>query len=275
MGATDYFEMPNSPTESYNAREGTMSATRIFKCAWEDRYTVRDYLFGYPAQQYEYYDDMWAVNCAIAPFTTPPIAESALNKKAVYKVAILTVQYETITGYPAEQGESNLTGAEFCSQNITLETQILNVTSGQLWWNEAKTSAVDDGESPEKLVPFKRYNITFHAVATIPAAFDSLAGTVNIAAYVTVKGKDDETTTSAAGTMLYHGYSMQRSLTGFGTAGWDITLSFTENINGWNYAWNPNTQAWSRVYDDAGDAIDLYTLADWTTIGLPPKKVYT
>ena len=275
MGATDYFEMPGSPTESYDHREGTLSATRIFKCAWEDRYAVRDRLFDAATQQYEYFDDLWAVSCKIDPFTTPPIAESALNKKAVYQAAILTVQYETITGFPAEQSEGNLTGAEFCSETIELETQLLNTTSGQLWWNTGKTSAVDDGQSPEKLVQFKKYSITFHRVTTIPTTFTSLAGTVNVAAFVTVHGIIDDITITTTGNYLYNGYSEQRVITGFGTAGWDVTLSFTEILNGqtsnaWNYFWNPNTQAWSRVYDDAGSAVSIYTAADWTPLGLPP-----
>ena len=84
MGATDYFEMPNSPTEDLDASTGQTTATRIFKCAWADRYLVRNYLFGYEARQYEYDTSLWAMGCSMVPFTTPPIAESALNKKAVY-----------------------------------------------------------------------------------------------------------------------------------------------------------------------------------------------
>ena len=288
MGATDYTEMPGYPTEELDITTGESTATRQFQCDWGDRYDVRDYLLSYDTGLYEYDTLLLPIKSSIVPFGDKNLAESALNKKSLYDKALITINYKATVGYPSNPaGENNITGAEFVSQSISIESQFLSVTSGTLYWDDTLTKAIDDGQAPEKLVQFKKFAITLHRVTYMPKELDTLIGTINIAAYEVVKflngagAVEEELYTKAIGNMLYEGYNISRSWTGLGIESSDVTLNFSEIMNGvaqdaWNYFWNPDTQAWSKIYKDVagtGTAVEIYTKASWTKLGLPPAYV--
>jgi len=288
MGATDYTELAGSPTEEVvldSNGNATATATRVFQCDWLDRYGVRDLLlYGAGTRLYEYDSNLWARKAAIDPIGDAGFtAESALNKRALYTKAQVTVQYESVTGYEADgSAEGNVTGAALCEQTVTIDTQFLNL-SGNLWWDAAKTKAVQEGQTPERQVKIKRYQVVLHGATTIPDAFTTLVGTTNVANYYMVEDVLNGGTKiggTRTGNYLYEGFTLARSITGFGTAGWDVTLNFAEILNGasvawngWNKYYNPNTDEWSFVYDKTGTAQYFYPAADWTNLALPPIRV--
>lgn len=282
MGATDYWEAPGSPTEELDIENSTSSATRVFYCDWDDRYDVRAYLLSYNTGKYEYDTILYPIKASIAPFGNRNEAESALNKKSVYEKAAITVNYKPLLGYSSNPlGAGNITGAEFVSQSIDIETQFLSVTSSGIYWNTGLTDAIDEGQAPAKLVIVKNYAITLHRVLTIPDDFDDLIGTVNTDTYNTVKRNGTDTKYAiAVGNLLYKGYSLSRSIGTLGVESCDVTLNFAQLMidenNAWNNAWNPKTQAWGRLYksDGAGSYTyaSIYPPADWTNLGLPPVE---
>ncbi len=280
MGATDWTELPGSPTEDFDATSGKYTATRMIQCDWADRYLVANsLLWGLGTKEYEYAAGLFATKCVIAPIGTAGFeAESALNHKSLYTKAQLTIQYESQEAYegnPADAG--NYTGADLISQTTSLEVQMLSVTSGKLYWDSDCTKLIQDGQVPSKRVPTKKHQITFHNITKLPAEFDSLAGTVNVAAYTIVTDKTRSVTPTKVGNYLYEGYSMDRTITEFGTAGWNLVISISECLNqhadNWNAFWNPDTHTWGPLYYAPGGSdhkAAIYTIADWTKLGLPP-----
>jgi len=274
MSATDYQEMPGSPSEKLDARTGKNIATRTLQCDWADRYDVRDYLLGYANRAYLYDDNLFAMSCDIDPFDTPPMPDVGETTK--YVKAILKIRYESVIGSPkdGEASAGNITGTDFCEESIEVDTQVISVPSGDLFWSRNPDRVIDDGQAPEKVFSIVNYNVTFHNVKVIPTTFYTLIGTVNIAAYNVDKTGPIST---EQGTLLYRGPSERRSVTTFGTAGWDVTLQFSKIMNGddkgWNFFWDPKEQEWSPIIDSEENPVVFYEEADWSDLGIPPDIV--
>lgn len=279
MGATDYWEMPGSPTESYDVDTGVTTATRVFSCAWLDRYAVRNYLLVGNAAVYEYDSALWVKRIDMVRYPdTPPVSEGAGNKRVTYEQCQLTANYASANARATDgtAAPGNVTGVALVEQTQTIETQVLSLPNGIFYWdnNTPPSSAVAESQSPEKMVSVKKYSNTYHNCSVLPATFDSLAGKVNIASYKLDPTNDSWT--KAIGNILYTGYTSTRSVTGLGTAGWDFTLNFEEIMNGqanngWNYYYNPNIQDWSRMYNASGTAQEFYPAADFSDLAIPPS----
>lgn len=268
MGATDYYEAPGSPVENLDAETGTLTATRIFHCAWLDRYLVRNHLFSYQGRSYEYDTSIWATTCEISPYSgLPPISESAFNKRVTYEEAELRVGYKNLAGNPKDgtAGAGNISGTDFCEETLSTDLQYLSVSNKQLFWGA--DDPLDDGDTPVKLIPFRNYEITFHNIKNIPASWDSLLGTINTATYTSVF----LSRTFAAHTLLFLGYKTSRASTTFGTAGWDATLSVAIHPNDWITYWNVDTADWANIYTEGEWVIPFYSyeLADWSDLAIP------
>jgi hypothetical protein len=271
-----YHEIPGSPTQSLDARTGQLTAERRFVCDWLDRFDLQDFLLGWAHREYEYYEGVYATGVSIAPYLdTPPEKESGDNNRVLYEKALVTVTYETMVGEPksGSTGGGNVTGCDFCEQSCDIETQFVSYPSGTLYWGDG--TALDDGQSPEKMFHIKNYQVVFHNAKTIPTSWDGLIGTVNIATYeMDIRGN---LTDIAIGNILFKGYSQRRSLNTFGTAGWDLTCSFAEIMNdissdAWNHFWNPDSCEWEPIYADPNETTQrvIYVEADWSDLGLPP-----
>jgi hypothetical protein len=268
--STDYYEVPGSPKEQGDMRARTMSATRSFKVGWEKRYEFILYMFTYANRLYVHNTYMMANSWSIAPFDEK-VEEAAGQKYSEYDYASIDIEYEAVIGEPKDGSVSsgNVTGTDFCEEQVDIETQILQTTSGVLYWNQyPPRKAIDEGQAPDKLFSIKTYSVTFHNCLYIPDSFDELSGTVNNQQY---EFKALEKTIIPE-KLRYDGYSKSRSITTFGTAGWDITLTFAQILNGvdktWNHFWNPDKQEWSRIYDKT-TPVNMYEPADWAPIGIP------
>ena len=267
----DYAELPGSPVETLDAKTGTLKATRSFVCDWLKRYDLRDYFFEYGQREYSYVANMFAVSCEMEPYlVTPSSREGAGTDRVLYDKAKLTVQYESLVAQTANPGDTgNVTGCDLYEEQLDTEIQYLMVPSGTLYWDSSQLEAIDEGQSPQKLVPYLNYNVTFHNATTIPSSFYTLVGTVNIANRV-----DLLTTVNLPGSLLYQGFSASRAMNYFGTAGWDISCKISrimnESSNGWNKFWNPDEQEWGTLYDDSGTSVKIYDEADWSDLGIPP-----
>ena len=290
--AVVYDEVGGSPSEEtnvdYEAGRITGSATRIFNCAWADRYDVRDaLLLGAATRTYEYDSNLIAKKASIKPVGNRATPNDALNHKVDYEKAEITVQYESLDAYEADSTSgTNYTGADLCEQEVTIDTQYLQLSSGKFYWNiSAPRKMLHEGQTPERLFAIKHYKITLHNFTTLPVEFDSLIGTINTTSYKLVheiiadkNGTHEfDRLYTRNGNLLYLGYSINRSITGFGTAGWNLVLNFDEVMNGttenaWNHFYNPDTQTFVPIYDEAGNIVDIYEPADWTKLALPPHR---
>ena len=262
-----YDELPQSPVEV--REQGKLTATRELSCDWGDRYDVMNFLFGWENRAYPYDTNAYAEAISIKPFPdTPPAPEGAGIDRVVYEKAQLSVTYKTMEGNVKDgtAAPGNVTGMDFCSENLGTETQFLNLTANDVWWDAGKADALPDGQMPQKIIPYIAYNVTFHNIKNVHASLFSLVGSVNSGGYESTYLDE----TFGAEKLLYARINLTRSITTFGTAGWDVALTFMyHEASTWQHVWNPDTQAWSRIYDGGGAEIDLFEVASFSDVEIP------
>lgn len=233
--------------EEYNTRdeqytENGFNAKVTLRCAYANRHAlVQDMLFiSRPA---------WGGALIGAYPTTASIAlagegQSADGLSFTYSESLVTVTFSSA----AEQ--------QLISESLepTAEFQVLDHTMFR--WDSANGDLLDESEAPGRLIRGLNLVRTLYKVPSIPGSVLGAVGGVNNTAYSSgLLGL-----TFDAETLLYTPPTMNRTITTTGTQGWDITLKFRYQPEGWNRFWRASKMQYQKIYIAGGGQYRNYPL---------------
>lgn len=233
----DCSEEHKTVNEGFDLETGA-NASVVLRCAWIDRYALVDDLLSnsriYPGMA-GFTVAPRAQTCAITgdDATTLSVAQSL-----EYGDALVTVNYGTkIVDKIAESLEPTV---EFLKQDHK-----------RFRWGSATGDPLTEGEAPGRQMRGLSLVRTLYDLAAMPAAVLTAYGGVNSAAYTSALLGF----TFAIETLLYQPPQLNHIIRTAGTAGWNLTLKFHYNPNGWNKYWRAKSQAWEKIYlvDPAGE----------------------
>ena len=264
--AVAWTELAGSPTESYTP--GNVTAQRLFKCPWDDRYTLRNELLGDAAEfggntwiQYPGFDSLLVHSVHIEPFhddqehKTQTDLEADLAEYCNY--AQLTVDYVLM---PVSDREvEDIEDGTFLTYSMDYGGEIIEVDRGSLYWEGAVGEPVKKEAKPTLYIPIIEHHITWHRVINPPWGYISAAtGCVNSAEFMG----------AAADTVLFAGCKAVKDFTLLEQLetpefGWKLEYLFREKtftnyrqaapgIPGLTYGWNHQprtTPAGTFVWD--------------------------
>lgn len=232
--AVTCYEEHGSATESYD--DSGMKASVKLRCAWSNRHLLAaDLLFNgrvWPNSSYT----IWprARTVAIAP--EGPVSVS--GQSMVYEWAILTVNYTT------EQDEGP-SATDLVSESLEPTVKFAKLDHRNFRWGGPAGNPLLEGEAPGKLV--KGMNLVrniYRVPGPLPADLINLVGSVNDADYTSaILGL-----TFPQDTLLYNPPQMRRTISTAGTEGWNLTLKFTYQENGWNKYFRSATNVYEQIY---------------------------
>lgn len=243
-----------SPVENWD-REG-MSAVRVLKCAWEDRYTLLAELGASGGQLYPYYPagEARAFAAKIEGFGV----QSGSGSTADYEYAILTVTYGLNAPY--------YNGSKYLSEELIPTVDYLPLDASQFRW-VSNGVPLQPNEAPAKRWDSFTYILTYYHAAAIPAAALTLPGYCNNGSVSTaVLG-----ITFLTQRLLYNGMRVMRTIQFGTTPTFTIQYRFGYHAAGWNTFWNQQTAAWATIYhvaNGSGTPYVNYPLGDFS--GLVP-----
>lgn len=276
----DYEERPGSPM--VNANWSNFTATRILRCAWEDRHTLAKELIGYlknPSVRYlphqyeaelsnETIVGLYALNVRIEPFPREGLNQTTGS----YKYAKLTVDY----GVP-EYDLDNLpftpfTNTVLVSESLEPAAEFGTMTHKNLYWED--NTAIESTEVPGYLMPSADWVYTIHQLDAIPDAYFTHIGSVNNA---TVFSRQLNRS-FATGCLLCRSPILSREISSLGNGLWKCSFRFSYRNNGtfaspkgWNYfpqlSKTGASVTWSRLcYDDSSSIKLVYPESDFSSI---------
>ncbi len=278
----NYDELQGSPVETDAVMD--FQATRVLRCAWADRLTLADQMLtGYlvnlgadcdgnvivsrMGQLYPYRDGIFADTCHIEPFSTDISAVNGNGQFAGYSWAKVTVHYKPYSF-------DVITGNLLAEESVRVSTQVVHIPYAQLYWAGTPPVALNQGESPTKIIRVLEWSLSYRQLLVIPSCWLDATGNVNC----------DEVTspqlnrTFAPESLLYHGPEITRVVGESGRQYWNVTLSFSHLLDpaggstgiSWNYVQRgPNFGAsFSGISPQA-----VYTAASIT--GPPTAPVIT
>lgn len=235
--STAHYEVAGWPRERH--RVNYFSAIRVLKCAWDDRFTLKDELSSYPDNLYPYNTATQAtvVDIKVTPWPKGRQSQGTTENLADYEFARLIVEYST-------QGPQS---ANLLTERLVTRTETHRVDHTSLSWSNAQPIIVTPDEAPIRSTHGLTYIIKRYSIPAIPNYVYTMPGYVNSNNYTsTLLGK-----TFPAGTLLYAGSDVQRTITMAGITYWQVEDVFHYAYNGgggWNYAWRTSTMGYAPLY---------------------------
>lgn len=260
-------ELMGSPTEE--REHWGLSATRVFRCDWADRYFIRGLILNFPGEIYPYAPEFFAYArvCSIAPTPgEPPSADGGLNS---YTQAMITVRYETAKAGVADRSPNDPTVA--VSEEWLPKYDWVTVPYRDMQWKTGIQRLVDPndiskGLYEDKLIKPEQapgvlftegfYRVTFHNLAALPPNFDGYIGSCNsdtITAYNINRSFQPETLAFLSGPTT-------RTYDIGGFPRYSQELNFYWKANGHNKYYRPDLYA-----GDSADIWDTLQILDPTT----------
>lgn len=258
MPTATYAEEHGYPIEEW-LPDG-LHATRKLRCAWGDRYTIRD---AFMDQEYTLISGTGA-RCARVSVMPAPGQNKGALAVASYREALVTCEFEV--GGPET--------VDLLSESIEPSGEFYTLPNGDgkgnyyfSWTGGAAGEFLSPDETPGVLIRSIDYTITKYRVATVPTSAYSLVGNVNDAA---IHPKTSGLTgwTFAAETLLFHGPRPDRTIKSDGTFTWTVAYRFTYRPNGWNKFPRATgvTLGWESIYLVGGAEFKPYVLADFSVL---------
>lgn len=237
----------------------SQKATWTCRCLWQDRLPLAQAILGGSTNlagttifangwQYPYNPNWYAQNIQI---------KGDGFKQVIDGVAILGYQRAELTttfgipdfsfGSPLDIGDDEL---EFNCETINLPSEAVSLV-----YNNVNTDPVPIGQVRSIDVGIIGYNRCRYNMAVLP--INTVRRCINAVNTSQIFG-------GAPGTVKFVGGKSRRKITAAGDKNWDITFSFSENINGWNKLWKAGVGFTDVNY--IGSADSLFKTADLTQI---------
>jgi len=240
------------------------SAKRILKCAWGDREQLAKELRGgvtlYGDRIIYRKPAAYPNDAKIFPYE---IRKSPFGAKiqgsaevAVYSYALLEVMYKQ-PDYGIDEANPN---EVLISESLEASAEYLTLPNRQLYWDQEAEDPINSSEAPGLLIHTVDWVYTIHYMPYIFQDYLSYAGAVNqYDLYSYTLGL-----TFPAETLLYNPPTMNRQITTDGVSCWELTCRFTYRYQGWNNLprGDGNVISFYPIYDEVGDAVSIYDLAD-------------
>jgi len=274
-----YEEMDGSPKES-SSNDSGLSATRVLRCAWDDRLTLVEQLMGgvviidgvrtwtLPAKYP--YDPNGIARVVNTPQIMPegkPVGNAVgVEQFMSYKYAIITVQYGT-----NQQSYTSPEDEYLISNDLAGSIQVLTVPGrGKYFWTE-DVLPVDIDNAPVKQIQMLEWTRTIGQVDEVPLIALSSVGKVNETAIdYSDYAPGVESLTFAPETLLMLPVSMEDQflprgnilqrvtlrfmwmggLTAVDVQGWDTAAGTN---GGWNHAFRPGRSNPERMWISNSD----------------------
>lgn len=199
------------------------------RCAYADRHSlVADFFTNMPAWPFASIG-AYPIGASITPMQQSAF-DAASGVIGEYESALVTISFSSA----AEQ--------TLISESLepTVEGQVLDHKLFK-WSGDGKL--LEENEAPVRLVRGLNLVRTLYKVASIPAAVLSAQGCVNNANYTsTLLGL-----TFASETLQFGGAFPQRTITTSGSQGWDVTLKFRYQKDGWNKFYRAESQQYEQI----------------------------
>ena len=265
-----YEELEDSPQEHWG-RGGAFEATRLLKCVWDDRVTLaaelRGQRFAEGAIRIRTLPHEYPQNTTVRAFVVDVTcrgmggirAAPADDQVQEYEHALLTVKYavpDYDLGAPSDPEET------FFEESIEPVVEFITLSSRNLFWDQAQTVKVGEGERPGRLRLLVNWIFTDEFVGTIPSTVLSLLGKVNDAQLIAPRFG----LTFGPETLLYNPPRLSRQFNDEGERAWQIRYSFTYNPDGWNTFYKDGTNQAQPIYDENGQQVKPYTPESFTGV---------
>lgn len=265
-------ELASSPRERFT--EAGFEATRLLKCAWQDRIELCNQLLGSvqgsgpqamhvtPAR-YPHFPRAQVRAVTIEPFDSAVDAHRGNEQVADYQHARLTVQYAT-GSYDTHQVNDDPHGDTYVTESLEPTAEFVTLSPQGLFWENVPASSgkvLAEDEAPGKIIRGMDWIYTRHLLPTVPQAAFSLIGSVNDAAV-------DSRTLGyrfAPGTLLYNPPTIRRVITAQAAAAWDLTYRFSYRPATWNKVWRTATGSFEPLYNEQGP-YQIYPGADFASL---------
>jgi len=234
------FEETSDPTPSGGSYsdDGTFTDTKIFKCAWDDRFALALQLLGgvsaggatgvftLPAAHPDYPLARVRSIGAMKPFGRP----SGSNGYVTWTECMMSVNYSTGSGEYTTDQEDN---TPFLREEFTGSSETISLP-GQYFWNAIGGGVQEDpipqASAPTQTIRGVSWQLTWLKLATLPSGFLSLVGKCNDSGITSRRYG----ITFAAETLLYGEPVIKTSYNPDGTYALTATLSLKYRPTGWN-----------------------------------------
>jgi len=228
---------------------GSFTASVQLKVAWADRIALMQDLIGsvWP------YASAWGKppvcnSAGVVPFP----AEGVENGQAItYEHAIVTAQYST------DEDQDLIT------ESLEPVVEFITLDPKRFRWGASSGDPLLEGEAPGRQMRSLNLVRTMKRLASVPVAVRDLAGCVNDTAYNSTRLGIN----FAAETLLYAGPQMSNTITTSGDQGWDLTVKYAYQPQGWNQYFRTKTGDFEEiveVYD--GTPYKSYPPEDFSTL---------
>lgn len=235
----DYAEEAGSPTAESWDDQGVFAATRMFRCAWSDRFTLAEQLRGYTGgvyvgvATYPGVDEARVRGIGIAPGGNKITTDFTDTAVSGYEHAVLTVQYATRAPGTGDETTDQSDGTVI-EESTEVSAEYLNVPNRMLYWYPTLQGVANEvrlEEAPGLLIRMKSWTISVKNVQQNTPDLDQYIGCVNHAAVRSITLNE----TYPTGAVQFAGCSKSRqgnALTNLGL--WTVTYHFLCRAYDWN-----------------------------------------
>jgi len=262
-------ELPGSPVEEFTTTGSR--ATRRLKCAWDDRYTLRNQLLGVslglgghyvatlPAA-YPHTDVLRVTEVNIAPFHPSQVTNesgtaiaASVDAAATYEDAALEVIYEK-------------RHTDIFEVTVNPSAEFLTVPPTGLYWDNAQANPLLPEEAPGILVGRTDFAMRYYYVpnTTLATKVDTILGLVGKVNSVIMQFSLWPQWAIPVGTLLFAPPKFSEVATPDGEFAWNVDYLYQYRHTGWNNFFRQSTNTWAAIYDAGGTAWNQYPLADLT-----------
>ncbi len=281
------------PGRTEDRTTSSFSATRVLKCAWDDRRTLELELLGNVAadtdtiiftrgHRFPDFTKALVVSVNTKGFGGSRKTATADADVIEYEFAELTVRYEVPDGEntPSQDDQSD-DEAVLITESLEPSAEFLTLPGRELFFCETPDAdgkcvagtklPVPEGLGISKIKMFVDWVYTIHRNTFIPPEFfdpaSPIIGKVND---ICLRSKrlsfGDKFIEFGPETLLMQAPSLDREITTEGTQAWRITVRMTWNPEGWNKFQRVANVAPSKLVDSGGLPQDIYELTDFRNV---------
>lgn len=276
----NYVELthPNrSPVES-DGDDG-FRATRILRCAWEDRHSLvaqlrRAYVVTAGTRSFRIGDKYPYRSGAFVSAVTgiegvgKPSAGS--GNTVSYPQADLTVEYTERNfdpdggggGSDGSDGSGSTAPVVVAEEEIDAAGEFLTLPTKKLAWDILAFDPIENAEAPGLLVPILSWSYSFSEDDSIPTSVKDAVGMVNSSSMTS----PSLGLSFGAEEVLFHKLRVTRRVFADGSVQSDVTLLFLIRNHSWNKFFKSGTQEPQPIYDESGAEFKPYQTANLSAI---------
>jgi hypothetical protein len=234
------YEVHGSRVES--GTQDSFTASVQLQCAASLRFTIADDILGTP-RSYPYFAAAKATGVGISFI---PAEYTTSGQACEYDQALLNVTYST-------------QDADLVSEVLEPTSEFRTLDHRRFRWGSATGALLNESSAPGVLVRGLNLTRTYYKLASVPSTLLTLPGSCNSSGYTSsLLGL-----TFAAETLLFGTPNLTRSFKMSGTEGFNLTMKFSYNPNGWNKFYNEQAQAYQNIYLAGGGIYKPYPPASF------------